>query len=162
GRRRRMRPGMNDQGIPLEAADIATVLKSLPHRSPFLMIDRVIEIRGDQSGIGIKNVTANEPQFMGHFPGNPVFPGVLMIEGMAQTAGVICSIGESLSPNKAGFFLTIGPANCDKPVMPGDTIEYHMTKKARKKNMWWYRGEARVGDMVVAEAEVGAMIIMGE
>ena len=153
---------MNDQGITLEAADIATVLKSLPHRYPFLMIDRVIEIRGDQSGIGIKNVTANEPQFMGHFPGNPVFPGVLMIEGMAQTAGVICSIGEYLSPNKAVFFLTIDRAKFRKPVMPGDTIEYHMTKKARKKNMWWYRGEARVGGMVVAEAEVGAMIIMGE
>ena len=153
---------MNDQGITLEAADIATVLKSLPHRYPFLMIDRVIEIRGDQSGIGIKNVTANEPQFMGHFPGNPVFPGVLMIEGMAQTAGVICSIGEYLSPNKAVFFLTIDRAKFRKPVMPGDTIEYHMTKKARKKNMWWYRGEAKVGGIVVAEAEVGAMIIMGE
>jgi len=157
-----MRPGMDDQGITLEAADIAAVLKSLPHRYPFLMIDRVIEIRGDQSGIGIKNVTANEPQFMGHFPGNPVFPGVLMIEGMAQTAGVICSIGENLSPDKAVFFLTIDRAKFRKPVVPGDTIEYHMIKKARKKNMWWYRGEAKVGGMVVAEAEVGAMIIVGQ
>ena len=137
---------MTDDGITLEAADIATILKSLPHRYPFLMVDRVINIRGDQSGIGIKNVTANEPQFMGHFPERPVFPGVLMIEGMAQTAGVIC-------------FLTIDQAKFRKPVVPGDTIEYHMTKKARKKNMWWYRGEARVADQVVAEAEVGAMVV---
>ena len=74
----------------LEAADIEMVLKMLPHRYPFLMVDRVINIQGDESGIGIKNVTINEPQFQGHFPGNPVFPGVLMIEGMAQTAGVLC------------------------------------------------------------------------
>ena len=72
----------------LEAADIEMVLKLLPHRYPFLMVDRVINIQGDESGIGIKNVTINEPQFQGHFPGNPIFPGVLMIEGMAQTAGV--------------------------------------------------------------------------
>src|SRR5262245_36368966 len=82
---------MTDAPTTLEAADIALILKSLPHRYPFLMVDRVINIRGDQGGVGIKNVTANEPQFMGHFPDNPVFPGVLMIEGMAQTAGVICS-----------------------------------------------------------------------
>ena len=70
---------MTDTGTTLEAADIATILKALPHRYPFLMVDRIINIRGDQSGVGIKNVTVNEPQFMGHFPGNPVFPGVLMI-----------------------------------------------------------------------------------
>src|SRR5262245_33576792 len=133
---------MNETGITLEAVDIATILKSLPHRYPFLMVDRIINIRGDQSGVGIKNVTANEPQFMGHFPGNPVFPGVLMIEGMAQTAGVICTLAESLAQEKAVFFLTIDKAKFRKPVTPGDTLEYHMTKKARKKNMWWYRGEA--------------------
>ena len=81
---------MDETVTRLEAADIAVVLKMLPHRYPFLMIDRVIDIRGDEFGIGIKNVTINEPQFMGHFPENPVFPGVLMIEGMAQTAGVMC------------------------------------------------------------------------
>ena len=152
---------MNDQGITLEAADIVTVLKSLPHRYPFLMVDRIINIHGDQSGVGIKNVTANEPQFMGHFPGRPVFPGVLMIEGMAQTAGVICSLAEGMGEKKTVFFLTIDQAKFRKPVVPGDTIEYHMTKKARKKNMWWYRGEARVADQVVAEAEVGAMVVVG-
>jgi 3-hydroxyacyl-[acyl-carrier-protein] dehydratase len=152
---------MNEVGTTLEAADIAVILKSLPHRYPFLMVDRVINICGDQGGIGIKNVTANEPQFMGHFPGNPVFPGVLMIEGMAQTAGVLCVLAEKLPSDKSVFFLTIDKAKFRKPVIPGDTIEYHMTKKARKKNMWWYRGEAKVAGQVVAEAEVGAMIIIG-
>ena len=86
---------MNKPVIQLEAADIAVVLKMLPHRYPFLMVDRVIDIRGDEHGIGIKNVTINEPHFQGHFPGNPVFPGVLMIEGMAQTAGVLCISGDA-------------------------------------------------------------------
>ena len=81
---------MNKPVTQLEATDIAVVLKLLPHRYPFLMVDRIIDIRGDEHGIGIKNVTINEPHFQGHFPGNPVFPGVLMIEGMAQTAGVLC------------------------------------------------------------------------
>jgi 3-hydroxyacyl-[acyl-carrier-protein] dehydratase len=152
---------MTDNGTTLEAADIATILKSLPHRYPFLMVDRVINIRGDQSGTGIKNVTVNEPQFMGHFPERPVFPGVLMIEGMAQTAGVLCVLAEAMGEKQSVFFLTIDAAKFRKPVVPGDTIEYHMTKKARKKNMWWYRGEARVADQVVAEAEVGAMVVVG-
>jgi 3-hydroxyacyl-[acyl-carrier-protein] dehydratase len=152
---------MNDTGTTLEAADIATILKALPHRYPFLMVDRVINIRGDESCIGIKNVTANEPQFMGHFPEQPVFPGVLMIEGMAQTAGVICMMATGLDVKRSVFFLTIDKAKFRKPVIPGDTIEYHMTKTARKKNMWWYRGEAKVAGQMVAEAEVGAMIVTG-
>jgi 3-hydroxyacyl-[acyl-carrier-protein] dehydratase len=152
---------MNEAGTALEAADIAAVLKALPHRYPFLMVDRVINIRGDEAGVGIKNVTANEPQFMGHFPGEPVFPGVLMIEGMAQTAGVICTIGAGLGEKKSVYFLTVDKAKFRKTVRPGDTIEYHMTKMARKKNMWWFRGEAKVAGQLVAEAEVGAMIVAG-
>jgi len=147
-----------DQPISkLEAADIAQILKMLPHRYPFLMIDRVINIRGDESGIGIKNVTVNEPHFQGHFPGNPVFPGVLMIEGMAQTAGVMCivSIGRTA---KNVFFLTIDKAKFRKPVLPGDTLEYHMTKIAKRKTMWWFRGEAKVAGQTVAEAELGALL----
>jgi 3-hydroxyacyl-[acyl-carrier-protein] dehydratase len=151
---------MDDMPTKLEAADIARILKALPHRYPFLMVDRVIDMRADESAIGIKNVTANEPQFMGHFPDNPVFPGVLMIEGMAQTAGVLCICsGAAGSTTKSVFFLTIDKAKFRKQVQPGDTIEYHMTKIARKKLMWWYRGEARVQGALVAEAEVGAMIV---
>ena len=142
----------------LEAADIAVVLKLLPHRYPFLMVDRVIEMRGDASGIGIKNVTINEPHFQGHFPGNPVFPGVLMIEGMAQTAGVLCIASTRSSRPKSVFFLTIDKAKFRKPVLPGDTIEYHMQKIAQRKSMWWYRGVAKVAGQIVAEAEVGAML----
>jgi len=141
----------------LEAADIEMVLKMLPHRYPFLMVDRVINIQGDESGIGIKNVTINEPQFQGHFPGNPVFPGVLMIEGMAQTAGVLCIAATGAQP-KSVFFLTIDKAKFRKPVRPGDTIEYHMKRIAHRKSMWWYRGEAKVAGHIVAEAEVGAML----
>src|ERR1700680_4231947 len=95
----------------LESADIATILKVLPQRYPFLMIDRIINMRGDEAAIGIKNVTINEPQFLGHFPGNPVFPGILMIEGMAQTAGAICLLSqakENLAPKV--YFLTIDKA----------------------------------------------------
>ncbi len=149
---------MDEAVKTLEAADIAVVLKMLPHRYPFLMVDRVIEIRGDQSGIGIKNVTINEPQFQGHFPGNPVFPGVLMIEGMAQTAGVLCIAATPAIEQKAVFFLTIDKAKFRKPVRPGDTIEYHMQKIAQRKTMWWFRGEAKVAGQIVAEAEVGAML----
>jgi 3-hydroxyacyl-[acyl-carrier-protein] dehydratase len=141
----------------LEAVDIEMVLKMLPHRYPFLMVDRVVDIKGDESGIGIKNVTINEPQFQGHFPGNPVFPGVLMIEGMAQTAGVLCIAATGAQP-KSVFFLTIDKAKFRKPVRPGDTIEYHMKRIARRKSMWWYRGEAKVAGQVVAEAQVGAML----
>jgi len=150
---------MNDMSTAVESADISRILKSLPHRYPFLMVDRIVQMRGDDFGIGIKNVTANEPQFLGHFPGNPVFPGVLMIEGMAQTAGVMCILSRTTSgATPLVYFLTIDKAKFRKPVVPGETIEYHMTKIARRKTMWWFRGEAKVSGQLVAEAEVGAMI----
>jgi len=147
-------------GEIIEVADIREILRLLPHRYPFVMIDRIIDIRGEEHGIGIKNVTVNEPQFLGHFPENPVMPGVLLIEGMAQTAGVLCL--RRMTPTerqKAMFyFLTIDKAKFRKPAAPGDTIEYHVNKIAHRRNMWWYRAEAKVGDVLIAEAEVGAVI----
>jgi 3-hydroxyacyl-[acyl-carrier-protein] dehydratase len=147
-----------DAVATLASADISDILKALPHRYPFLMVDRIINIRGDESAVGIKNVTFNEPQFVGHFPGNPIFPGVLLIEGMAQTAGAICVLARKGESPKQVYFLTIDKAKFRKPVIPGDTVEYHVTRIARKRNMWWFRGEAKVLSLVVAEAEVGAML----
>ena len=145
-------------GDSIGSADIQRILSALPHRYPFLMVDRIIDIRGDEFAIGIKNVTANEPQFQGHFPGNPVFPGVLLIEGMAQTAGAICILSKNLvGKPQIVYFMTIDKAKFRKPVTPGDTIEYHMTKISQRRTMWWFRGEAKVAGQLVAEAEVGAM-----
>jgi 3-hydroxyacyl-[acyl-carrier-protein] dehydratase len=150
---------MSEVGTTIEAADIALLLKSLPHRYPFLMVDRIVNMHGDESGVGIKNVTINEPQFLGHFPGNPVFPGVLLIEGMAQTAGAMCILsGKAAGLPQRVYFMTIDKAKFRKPVIPGDTVEYHMTKVSQRRTMWWFRGEARVGGHMVAEAVVGALI----
>ena len=150
---------MDETVTKVDAVRIAGILKMLPHRYPFLMVDRIIDIRGDEFGIGIKNVTINEPQFQGHFPENPVFPGVLLLEGMAQTAGVLCVHARKESPPYV-YFMTIDGAKFRKPVIPGDTVEYHMTLHKRRRNMWWYRGEAKVEGELVAEAMLSAM--MGE
>ena len=145
--------------IIIEAVDINTILKTLPHRYPFLLIDRVVGIRKNFSGIGIKNVTINEPAFLGHFPERPVYPGVLMIEGMAQTAGVIgISAVEGTEKPRAVYFLTIDKCKFRKPVMPGDTVEYHLHLINRKRAMWWFHGDAKVNGVTVAEADVGAML----
>ncbi len=141
----------------IDTVGIQKILATLPHRYPFLLIDRIERMRGDEFGVGIKNVTVNEPQFMGHFPGNPIMPGVLMIEGMAQTGGVMAltSVGGT---GKLVFFMTIDKAKFRKPVTPGDRVEYHMTKITRKRSIWFYRGEAFVDGKLVAEAELSAML----
>ena len=144
----------------LDAIGIKEILAALPHRYPFLLVDRIRDIRGDESGIGIKNVTINEPHFMGHFPNNPVMPGVLVLEGLAQTGGIL-AVRSRLGQVKPGlvYFLTIDKAKFRKPVMPGDVLEYHMSRIAKRRNMWWYRGEAKVEGELVAEAELGAMLV---
>jgi 3-hydroxyacyl-[acyl-carrier-protein] dehydratase len=151
---------MNDAGSVQEEVvlQIADITRLLPHRYPFLLIDKVIAVQGDESCVGIKNVTINEPFFQGHFPGMPVMPGVLLIEGMAQTAGAICAFSRGRGTGSKVFFLTIDKAKFRRPVVPGDVVEFHMKKIARRKSMWWFRGEARVGSELVAEAELGAMI----
>lgn len=148
---------MNDT-TSIDSAGIQKLMSVLPHRYPFLLIDKVIKIRGDEFGVGIKNVTVNEPQFMGHFPGNPIMPGVLMIEGMAQTGGVLALLAQGGGAGKLVFFMTIDKVKFRKPVIPGDVVEYHMTKFAKKRNIWFYRGEAFVDGKLVAEAELSAML----
>jgi 3-hydroxyacyl-[acyl-carrier-protein] dehydratase len=150
---------MNDETTALESVDIERILQLLPHRYPFLMIDKVVDIRGDQSGVGVKNVTINEPQFQGHFPEKPVFPGVLLVEAMAQTAGVIALNAHRLDQMlRSVYFVTIEKAKFRKPVGPGDRVEFHMTKTAQKRSIYWYSGRALVDGVLVCEAEISAML----
>ncbi|MFD1701642.1 3-hydroxyacyl-ACP dehydratase FabZ [Methylopila henanensis] len=144
----------------LSAIDIQTIMAYLPHRYPFLLVDRIEEIDGDRSGVGIKNVTFNEPHFQGHFPQSPVMPGVLLIEGMAQTAGAMC-VSARVAPGspRIVYFMTIDKAKFRKPVVPGDVVRYHMTQIKKRANMWWFRGEAKVEGKIVCEAEVSAMLV---
>lgn len=152
---------MSEATTALGVIDIQKIMASIPHRYPFLLVDRVVEINGDDYGVGIKNVTVNEPQFTGHFPERPVFPGVLMIEAMAQTAGVLVVNARGADEQKVEtvLFTTIDKAKFRKPVVPGDQLRFHMTKLARKRNIWFYRGEAMVDGKLVAEAEISAMVI---
>jgi 3-hydroxyacyl-[acyl-carrier-protein] dehydratase len=148
------------EGRTLESADIMRVLELLPHRYPFLMVDRIVDMDGDDAGIGIKNVTFNEPHFAGHFPGKPIMPGVLLIEGMAQTAGALCvaARGKNTPPSLV-YFMTIDKAKFRRPVVPGDTVEFHVRKVQRRSNIWRFRAEAKVSGTKVAEAEISAMLV---
>ncbi|MTJ84090.1 MAG: 3-hydroxyacyl-ACP dehydratase FabZ [Telmatospirillum sp.] len=140
--------------------DINRVMQMIPHRYPFLMVDKVVDVIPDHSATGIKNVTASEPHFQGHFPQRPIMPGVLIIESMAQTAAVL--VVETLGPQAEGklvYFMTVDNARFRKPVFPGDTLAVHVVKERRRGNVWRFRGEARVDGTLVAEATYAAMIM---
>ena len=144
----------------LDSADIVRILKLLPHRYPFLLVDKITEMEGDKYAVGIKNVTINEPFFQGHFPDQPVMPGVLLIEGMAQTAGALCvaSVEDEYEPSLV-YFMAIDRARFRRPVVPGDSVEYRVKKVRNRGRVWRFRCEAHVEDELVAEAEVSAMIV---
>ncbi|MGL4439562.1 MAG: 3-hydroxyacyl-ACP dehydratase FabZ [Bosea sp. (in: a-proteobacteria)] len=145
----------------LATADIMKIMTLLPHRYPFLLIDKIVDMDGDSSGIGVKNVSFNEPQFQGHFPAQPVMPGVMIIEAMAQTAGAMCVYGRGTDrpPPKLVYFMTIDECKFRKPVVPGDVMKLHMSKLRQRRNMWWFKGEAKVDGELVAEAIISAMLV---
>jgi 3-hydroxyacyl-[acyl-carrier-protein] dehydratase len=149
----------NAPSAGLSSLSLAEIMDCLPHRYPFLMIDRIIDINGDESAVGIKNITYNEPMFQGHFPEKPVFPGVLIVEGMAQTAGAIVIAQERQKGQRfIVYMLTIDKAKFRRPAGPGDRLEYHIRKIQRRRNVGRYEAKALVDGVVVAEAEIGAMI----
>ena len=136
---------------------IQDILKCLPHRYPFLLVDRIIEARDDISCIGIKNVSFNEPQFQGHFPNQPVMPGVLLIEGMAQTAGAFCIRAHAKAndgPPPLVYFMTIDRAKFRKPVVPGDTLFIEVELLVKKRAIMKARGRCLVNGEVVSEADM--------
>lgn len=145
-------------GKTLERLDINQVMALLPHRYPFLLIDEIVDIDGDSSAVGIKNVTVNEPHFTGHFPGQPVMPGVLIIEAMAQTAGAICLHNAGGGMPSLVYFMTIDNAKFRRPVVPGDRLEIHVRKLKQRGNIWRFACEAKVGESKAADAEISAMM----
>ena len=142
--------------------NIEDIMNFLPHRYPFLLVDRLeVEVPGEK-GIGIKNVTMNEEFFQGHFPGHPVMPGVLQIKAMAQTAGalVVAASGENAGDKKISvLFMSIDGVKFRKPVKPGDQLRMHVEKVQARRNVFVFRGKSMVDDKVVSEAEFTAMIV---
>ncbi len=138
---------------------INEIMGLLPHGYPFLLVDRVVELEMGKRIVAIKNVTINEPFFQGHFPGQPIMPGVLIIEAMAQTAGVLAfkSMPEK-SRKKAVYFMSIDKVRFRKPVHPGDQIRMEMVVSKKRKSVWAFRGKAYVEDQLAAEAELMAMV----
>lgn len=140
--------------------DIRRIMEMIPHRYPLLLVDRVVEIVPGVGAVGLKNVTFNEPHFTGHFPTEPVMPGVLIIESMAQTAAVF--VVETLGAEAEGklvYFMSIDGARFRKPVVPGDRLYIHIDKLQNRRNVWKFKCEAKVDDALVAEATIAAMIM---
>jgi len=142
-----------------EHLDIQRIMEMIPHRYPILLVDRLIDYVAGESATGLKNVTMNEPHFMGHFPGVPVMPGVLIVEAMAQTSAllVVQTLGKE-AEGKVVYFMTIDDCRFRKPVTPGDSLHIHVEKIKQRGQIWKFKGVAKVGDKVCAEAVISAML----
>ena len=151
--------GKEEIDIKGKVLDVSVIQKILPHRYPFLLVDRIL-YSDEKKAVGIKNVSINEPFFQGHFPSRPVFPGVLIIEAMAQTAAVLVveTLGQS-AEGKLVYFMSVENCRFRKPVGPGDQLMIHVAKERSRGNVWKFRGEAKVDGVLVAEATYAAMIL---
>lgn len=150
---------MNHQTAAVTDADLALIQRIIPHRYPFLLIDKVRDIVPDVGAVGIKNITYNEPQFQGHFPGNPIFPGVQIIEALAQTAGVLVGISMNLADrNMLVYFMSIEGVKFRRKVVPGDVLELHVSVKRGGGKVWKFGAWATVDGELAAECEFTAMM----
>jgi 3-hydroxyacyl-[acyl-carrier-protein] dehydratase len=147
-------------GVRLDDLDTEAIKRLIPHRPPFLMIDRVVDIFADTSAVGIKNVTINEPFFQGHFPGRPIMPGVLIVEAMAQTAAalVVATIGADAA-GRLVYFMTIDQARFRRPVVPGDQLRIKVVRQQRKLSVWKFAGCASLDSQTAAEAVISAKLM---
>jgi 3-hydroxyacyl-[acyl-carrier-protein] dehydratase len=152
--------GPVEQGVAMDDVGIDDIYRMIPHRYPFLLIDRVVDIIAETSAVGIKNVTVNEPHFQGHFPEKPVMPGVLIIEAMAQTAAVlvVATLGDSAA-GRLVYFMTIDQARFRRPVTPGDQLRLTVKKEQRRLGVWKFGCRAHVDDQLAAEATISAKIV---
>ena len=150
-------PGAAEHGTEI---GIQRIMEMIPHRDPFLMIDKVVDVIANQRATGVKDISENEYYFQGHFPARPVMPGVLIIEAMAQTAAVL--VVHTLGPESEGklvYFMSVDNARFRRPVFPGDCLHVHVTKQRNRGNVWKFEGRAEVGGQLMAEAIFAAMIL---
>jgi 3-hydroxyacyl-[acyl-carrier-protein] dehydratase len=143
--------------------DVVEIQEILPHRYPFLLVDRVISLDVGENIVSFKNVSISEPVFEGHFPGHPIYPGVMILEGLAQAGGLLAFQSMGLTKeevkNKVVYFMSIDKAKFRKPVLPGDRLEYRVSVIKRKGSIWMLDGKAYVDDVLVSEAELKAMVV---
>ena len=150
---------MNHQATAITSADLALIQRMIPHRYPFLLVDKVRDIVANVGAVGIKNITCNEPQFQGHFPGNPIFPGVQIIEALAQTAAIVVSVSMGLIDRKTMvYFMAIDDAKFRRKVVPGDVLELHVAVKRAGGRVWKFGGRAMVDGELAAECDLTAMM----
>lgn len=149
-------------GTPLADLDIGGIMRLIPHRYPFLLVDRVVEVEAFHHAVGIKNVTINEPFFQGHFPDDPIMPGVLLIEAMAQSAAALVMASlRSVNPGSSVYFTMIEQARFRRPVRPGDTVHLDITVLRNRLGIWKFAGKALVDGELCAQAEFGAKLLLG-